>query len=283
LLTVLARFFPMAVAGVVIMAATGPFNATIHMTSFNQFLTTAYGRSLLVKIVLVVALLLTSTFHLGLLRPRLTRTMQKYAAVDADMQLATTPEADSTPIAESSTQEIKLIENSIAQQQQRLTTVLRWEPLLGVGVLICTGLLTVFAGTLQPTTIPANTSSSQQTLVPSAPSQVAVKPFSATIKTKDNQFTIKLTVSPNRFGTNVFTASVLDSKGAPDTNVGITIYTQMMDMDMGTDTVNLQPDGKGNFSAQGDLNMGGHWHLRIQVRTPQSTLHEGGVDLYTPF
>lgn len=87
---------------------------------------------------------------------------------------------------------------------------------------------------------------------------MAVKPFNATVKTKNNKVTIKLTVSPNRFGTNVFTVSVLSSNGVPDTNVGVTIYTQMMDMDMGTDTVNLQPDGKGNFSAQGDLNMGGH-------------------------
>jgi hypothetical protein len=33
----------------------------------------------------------------------------------------------------------------------------------------------------------------------------------------------------------------------------------MLDMDMGTDSLNLQPDGKGNFSARGDLSMGGNW------------------------
>ncbi|HZR44477.1 MAG TPA: FixH family protein, partial [Ktedonobacteraceae bacterium] len=102
-------------------------------------------------------------------------------------------------------------------------------------------------------------------------------------KTSDKLFTVKVTVSPNRFGTNVFTVTVLDSKGVQDTNVGVSIYTTMLDMDMGTDTVNLQPDGKGNFKANGDLSMGGNWQLRIEVRTPDFKLHEATVKLFTPF
>ena len=57
----------------------------------------------------------------------------------------------------------------------------------------------------------------------------------------------------------------------------------MLDMDMGTDTVNLQPNGHGSFSASGDLAMSGNWQIRIQVRTPDSSLHEAKVDLFTPF
>jgi nitrogen fixation protein FixH len=56
----------------------------------------------------------------------------------------------------------------------------------------------------------------------------------------------------------------------------------MLDMDMGTDTVNLQPDGKGHFSASGDLSMGGNWQVRIQIRTPDNTLHEAKVKFFTP-
>src|SRR5437763_10208610 len=37
----------------------------------------------------------------------------------------------------------------------------------------------------------------------------------------------------NRFGTNVFTVSVVDkSTGQPVTNIGVTLYTTMLDMDM---------------------------------------------------
>jgi len=73
--------------------------------------------------------------------------------------------------------------------------------------------------------------------------------------------------------------SVVDnSTGKPTTNVGVSLYTTMLDMDMGTDTVNLLPDGKGHFSASGDLSMPGHWQIRIQIRTPSNTLHEATVD-----
>jgi hypothetical protein len=57
----------------------------------------------------------------------------------------------------------------------------------------------------------------------------------------------------------------------------------MLDMDMGTDTVNLLPDGKGHFSGTGDLAMPGNWEIRIQIRTPDATLHETSVKLVTPF
>ena len=57
----------------------------------------------------------------------------------------------------------------------------------------------------------------------------------------------------------------------------------MLDMDMGTDTVNLLPDGKGHFSGSGDLSMPGNWEIRIQIRTPDATLHEARVKLVTPF
>jgi len=57
----------------------------------------------------------------------------------------------------------------------------------------------------------------------------------------------------------------------------------MLDMDMGTDSVNLLPDGKGHFSASGDLSMGGRWQLLLQIRTPDNTLHEAKVQFVVPY
>jgi len=73
LVTVLPYYSPWAIAGVIIMAVTGPFSATIHLASWEQLLSTAYGRALVVKILLVGALLLTSAYHVLLLRPRLRK------------------------------------------------------------------------------------------------------------------------------------------------------------------------------------------------------------------
>src|SRR6266446_5651444 len=246
LTTVLPYFSPLAIAGVLIMAVTGPFNATFHLTSWGQFLSTAYGRTLLVKILLVGGLLLTSAYHVGLLRPRLKKEYKKYSYAVERLNAAQAVE--------------------VAEQNRT--------PLLGVGVIVCVGLLNVYGGTLAP-----SGTAQQQQQTGSKP-----QPFTASVRTTDNKFTATLTVNPNRFGTNVFTVSVVDnSTGKADTNIGVSLYTTMLDMDMGTDTVNLLPDGKGHFSASGDLAMAGDWEIRIQIRTPDNTLHEAKVHLLTPF
>lgn len=270
LLTVLSYYTPWALAGVALMAVTGPFSATLHLTSWDQFITTAYGRALTIKILLVGALLLTSAVHVGLLRPRLKKEYKKYTYAVGRLpstQADTQPDQATKLIV----QQVKLREGRLNKKTRRMTGILRWEPLLGVAILICVGLMNVFAGTLSPV----------------APTQqqapTSTKPFNATVKTSDNKFTLMLNVNPNRFGTNIFTVSVVDdSTGKATANVGVSLYTTMLDMDMGTDTVNLLPDGKGHFSARGDLSMAGHWEIRIQLRTPDNTLHEAKVDFFVP-
>jgi len=294
LTTVLPYFSPLAIAGVLIMAVTGPFNATFHLTSWAQFLTTAYGRTLLVKILLVGGLLLTSAYHVGLLRPRVKKEYKKYSymaerlkasqaleAADQNRtpllaaQQASTTTAEPGHATKLIAQQVKLRDGRLTKKTRRLSTVLRWEPLLGVGVLVCVGLLNVFGGTLLPTS-PAQQQQQQTGTKP--------QPFTASVRTTDNKFTATLTVNPNRFGTNVFTVSVVDtSTGKAETNIGVSLYTTMLDMAMGTDTANLLPDGKGHFSASGDLSMAGDWQIRIQIRTPDNTLHEAKVKLVTPF
>ncbi|GER87083.1 copper resistance protein [Dictyobacter vulcani] len=239
LLSTLAHYSPLALAGVIIMAVSGPFNAVVHMDTFSQLITTAYGRALSVKTLLVIALLVTSSLHVFVYRPRLKKAFASYEGIGSHPDDKPEDTGKHPFLALSS--EIKVLENKLEGHVTRLTRILRWEPLLGVAVLVCTGLLNVFAGTLLPTTV-GQTTSSQATVV---------KPFHGTVQTKDHKYTLNVTVSPNRFGTNVFTVNVLDSKGQPDTQVGVSIYTTMLDMDMGTDAINLQPDGKGHFSARG--------------------------------
>jgi len=289
LLTVIPYFSPLAVTGVLLMAVTGPFSATFRLNSWDQFLTTTYGRALLVKIVLVGGLLLTSAIHVGLLRPRLRKEYKKYnyvvqrlqshqaatvalnSVVKLDGQQAPTTTEKPDHTTKNIAQQVKLREERGARRTRRLMTILRWEPLLGVAVLVCAGLLNVFGGTLLPATAAQPQTGGQS------------KPFNTSLQTTDGKFTATLNINPNRFGTNVFTVSVVDnSTHASTTNVGVALYTTMLDMDMGTDNINLLPDGKGHFTATGDLSMGGHWAIRIQIRTPDNTLHEAKVDFFTP-
>jgi hypothetical protein len=137
--------------------------------------------------------------------------------------------------------------------------------LLTVGVLICVGALSAFTGTLPP--IMAG----------------HAHPFATTVKTTDGEFAVKLNVTPNQSGTNVFTVTVLDpSTSKAVTEGGVSLTTSMPNMvNMGTDTINLLPDGKGHFSATGDFSMGGKWQIRVQLHTPDGTLHEATVTLVT--
>ncbi len=294
LVTVLPYFSPLAIAGVVIMAITGPFSATFHLTSWQQFLSTAYGRALLVKIALIGGLLVTSAIHVGILRPRLKKEYLKYSYAANRLQAmqesgeigeqnhsstlngqqAITMTAEPSRATKLLVQQVRLREGRLTKKTQLLSNMLRWEPVLGVGVIICVGLMNVFAGTLSPIAV------AQQQQQPRSKPQ----PYTTTAPTKDGKFRVTLSVNPNRFGTNVFTVSAVDTAtGKPATNIGVSLYTTMLDMDMGTDTVNLLPDGKGHFSGSGDLAMPGNWEIRIQIRTPDATLHETSVKFVTPF
>src|SRR5579884_678043 len=286
LLSTLPRYSPLAITGVVIMAVSGPFNATVHMNSWAQLISTAYGRALIIKVLLVCAMLVTSAIHVRIFRPRLAKDFAKYNALSTETAERADVNADEERSEEEngeqesekeatsvSSEQYKHLEGEVIRQMVRLTKTLRWEPLLGVGVLLCTGLLNVFAGTLLPAApVPPPT---QQQTTPN-------KPFTATVTTSDHLYTAQLQVSPNRFGPNTFTVHVLDKNGKPDTNVGVSLYTTMLDMDMGTTALNLQPDNKGGFSADGDLDMAGNWQIRVEIRTPDFKLHEGTVKLITP-
>jgi len=106
--------------------------------------------------------------------------------------------------------------------------------------------------------------------------------FHTTLKTTDGQYVIQFSVTPNRLGLNVFTVGVEDaSSGKPTSSIQVQLATTMLDMDMGTDRVDLPPNGHGQYSAQGTLSMVGRWEIRILLRTPDATLHQATVELNT--
>ena len=311
LLTILAQFSPLAIAGVVIMAISGPLNASFHLTSIDQFITTAYGRTLAIKVLLVCALLATSAFHVGWLRPRLKKEYQKYTyakdrlekvqasagsvGTQQELALETNAATESNEEIANSTatisvmqpearkllmQQVKLRKERLTRKTDLMTRILRWEPWLGVAVIVCVGLMNVFAGTLTSTSATPAPSSQQQN------STSSKSAFNGTAKTTDGKYNIALSISPNRFGTNVFTAHITYAQTGQQlgaNQAGVTIYTTMLDMDMGTDSLNLQPDSKGDFSGSGDFSMGGNWSIQVQVRTLDNTLHKATFKIYAPF
>ncbi len=261
LITMLPSYARLAIAGMVILTVTGIFSSQVHLTSTAQLIDTAYGRTLIVKSLLVVALLVTSISTLFFLRPRLTKEYRKY--LFAQEGVVFHPE-----------QQVKLREERLTQRTQRVTTIMRWEAGLGIAILLCAALLDVFGGTLSAT---------PTTNQPSPPVNKS-SVYTATAQTSDGVYIVKLTVNPNRFGTNEFTVTITDkSTGKATTGVGVSLFTTMLDMDMGTDNTALQPDGKGGYSGSGVLSMGGHWEIRVAIHTTDGRLHEAIFKIYTPF
>ena len=105
--------------------------------------------------------------------------------------------------------------------------------------------------------------------------------FHTALGTTDGRFQLQVNVSPDRFGKNTFTVNIADtSSGKAVTNVHVRLFITMLDMDMGSTTVvDMQSGSQGQYSAQSQLAMNGHWGIRIRLLTPDSLAHEANVRL----
>jgi copper transport protein len=70
-LDTLDRFSPFAYASVVVLTLSGGFNGKFHVPSWDAFFNSVYGRTLVVKIVLVGLMIMISAFTVGIVRPKL--------------------------------------------------------------------------------------------------------------------------------------------------------------------------------------------------------------------
>jgi len=104
--------------------------------------------------------------------------------------------------------------------------------------------------------------------------------FQTTSKTSDGALVVQMRITPDRLGENQFTVTATNaSNGQPVTQAKVTLFTTMLTMDMGTDNIPMQSDGKGHFTASGLLVMSGRWEIRVAVRTADNVLHEAKVQL----
>ena len=146
-------------------------------------------------------------------------------------------------------------------------------------------LIVIFVLLLCINTISGCGAISTATTIPSQPQPTAVvHPFHTTVQTLDKDFTLILDITPGYSGTNIFMLHVTDNHTAkPATHVGITLYTTMQDMVMGTDSLALHADGSGQFSLTSEaLSMGGHWAIGITIQTADNIVHKAGISLVMP-
>jgi copper transport protein len=302
----LPQFGAVAIVSATLLAATGSLNATVRMTSFAQLVTTAYGRTLVIKILLFLLMVGISAYHAFVLRPRLASAltavqpqipepvMASAAAAQAPassvrIRIGETVEPDATsdgatqqdaahtgeagappdvpaaiPALRQETVAVGAGGTSIGARKlaEGLEDWLRREALVGLGVLLCAALLSAFAGTLAlaPTPIAGATSGAYVNTATTTP---------------NGDYAVTLKIAPAKFGTNTFLATVKDKNGKPVEGASVILQTTMLDMDMGTQSLQLTSvgaDSPGTYGGQADLDMGGDWSFVIKV------LPAGGKD-----
>jgi len=152
----LPQFSALAIISALVLAITGPLNASIHLTSLQQLVTTLYGRILVVKSEFFLLMVAMSAYHAFSLRPRLTRALTQPKGVTPKLPeytLAKAVHQDAAESTDSDTREVqeeKGISEDAWRLAERMETWLRREALLGIAVLLCVALLGTFAGTLVP-------------------------------------------------------------------------------------------------------------------------------------
>jgi len=82
-------------------------------------------------------------------------------------------------------------------------------------------------------------------------------------------YAIRLEATPAKPGANIFVVILRNAQGAPVINAHVVIETTMLDMEMGSQTLSLEPDigsPPGWYRGQGELPMAGHWQLTVRVQ-----------------
>ncbi|MCL6625596.1 copper resistance CopC/CopD family protein [Alicyclobacillus shizuokensis] len=235
----LRRFGPWAGASLVVLAGTGLYAALLHVPTWYALWRTSYGRTLLIKVVLVFIMALLGALHFWLVRRGHTLSAGRTAEVGG-APAETTGEAPAGSTGAKTP-------TGVDRLPRRLPTL--WmEAGLGVCILAVTAVL-------------AN--------LPTA--MAAPGPVDKTLAlAKDVQARVQVT--PNVLGVNRLVVQ-LTRDGKPDTDVQqVTVTFTMLDMSMPNETVRLQEHHPGRYTARGAwLSMAGHWRVRVHVLTQEFT------------
>lgn len=284
----LARSIPAfsvpALVAVAFLIVTGPLNGAVRLSSLQQVWTTPYGLVLIAKSLLFLSMVAISYHHAFRLRPHLAPEPSAGATASHAVAglpvvggllsrilllvepsrsgvLASSAAAGSSTLSISEHPVVRRVSDQNSERlSARIVTWMRAEAALGLGVLLCAALLGPLAGTLTPTIATTGSFGAQ-----GGPQ---------TLTQKADTLTVTLRVDPGKFGTNTFSLLVENPDGTPASGGSVFLTSTMVEMDMGTNTINLTPSHEpGTYTGQGELPMAGHWRLEAVIRTLQDPNH----------
>ena len=283
----LPQFGALAIVAATLLASTGSLSTTVRLTSIQQFITTAYGWTLLVKIQLFLLMVAISAYHAFVLRPQLAHTLVAADAVAATRagtsQLVAAGSRKGRKGGSTATLEApaRQVNDRLPPQAQALSRHISdwlfWEAIVGVAVLLCVALLSAFAGTLAVTPTAgslASGSSAQPTAAASNPTAAPASGPAAFTKTqKAGGMGVTLSLGTTQVGTNAITVTVTDAKGTPVAGAAVVVLRALAstpNTPFGTG-VQLKETGKakpGQYTGSMDVVQPGAWRVTVKVLAP---------------
>ena len=242
LVLLLRRLIPFLLTGMGITLVSDFFLSEASMSDVRQFITDAYGRTLLVQIILLMLLLFLSLYTLLRLCPKLTHQALQLPVVDAEL-----------PAKRSRRSAIGRTERWL----RSLATLHTW---LAAGVLLCAALMAFFA---PPILFPNITYSNPSTSTNG----------STTMQTRQfGDLSVTLQVLPGHTSSaNTVILMINESNGASVTDAQVQLTTNMLVMDMGTEHATIK---RGNplyiatFDQGKAFSMAGLWSITVTIQRP---------------
>jgi copper transport protein len=279
LATALPAFGIPALVAVAVLIITGPLNATVRMSAFDQLWTTPYGIVLDIKIALFIVMMSISYVHAFRLCPQLAAQLGMAAPPPADagppptepldrlrqqiltfLAPALKPAGGALAIASPAAEPATPASAAATLVERRIPSLIRLEALIGLGVLLCAALLSPLAGTLAPPAL--------------AGASFGATGGNQTLTQHADALTVTLSITPGRFGNNTVTVVVKNPDGTYASQGTVFILANMVEMDMGENSFDLQPTSQpGTYQGTVALPMAGHWRLTTVIRTRQDPQH----------
>ncbi len=213
--------------------------------NIQLFVSDPYGRTFLVKWMLILLLIALSGYVFAVLRPKMTRQAALLPVVDAELPA----------------RRVRQVEFDLSAK--RLQLLLRLQTWLGAAVLLCVALMAFFA---PPIVFPNKTYSQYPN---SSPANNANN-----VQTKQvGNLTVTLEVKPDKASTaNTVTVTLKDKQtGKFVTNAHIKVNTNMQIMDMGAYTATMT-GGNSTYSATftpaSAFSMSGIWDINLFIQQP---------------
>ncbi len=241
----LGRMAPFIMGGIAIQLVSLLFLSETTINTLHLFIDDSYGRSLLVRLMLIALALLVSLYILFVVRPKLSRQTLLLPVVNAELPARRTRQS------------------ALERTTRHLRTMVNVQTLLGGSILLCAALMSFYA----PPIVYPNISYSNP------PATVAGTPTdNATQQQKVGMFTVGLQVQPGRVSSaNTVIVSVVDINGKAVTNAKVEVITSMQGMDMGTALQKATSRGAtyvATFSPGAAFSMSGLWNIEIRFQLP---------------